>query len=90
MIYSGVKLFNLKATHGVPLDIALSALLDQNIRVNWVEFIDTARRNKWWDFQTLEAITDALEDAGYVRSDIHHITLRVKAYMLANKIKEVQ
>lgn len=86
MIYSGDKLFNLKATHGVPLDIALSALLDQNIRVNWVEFIDTARRNKWWDFQTLEAITDALEDAGYARNDIHNITIRVKAYMLANKM----
>lgn len=86
MMYSGDKLFNLKATHGVPLDVSLSALLDKNIRVNWVEFIDTARLNKWWDYQTLEAITDALEDAGYVRNDIHNITLRVKKYMMTNKL----
>lgn len=87
-IFSGKKLFELKATHGLPLDVAISRIADESasIRIDWVEFIETARSNGWWDYQTVEAIEIALTDADLLRSYRDEVLQRVKLYMLTNPI----
>ena len=86
LIFSGRLLFELKATHGFPLDFALDKIInDNNMAVDWVEFIETARANKWWDFQTHEVLTHALIDAQVDKELKDQILLRFQLYVLQNK-----
>ena len=62
-IFSGEKLFNLKATHGLPLDFAVDRIFERGYVVGWPDFIEAARHNKWYDYQTYEAISHAVADA---------------------------
>ena len=83
-VYSGAKVFELKATHGIPFDITFGRLINAGIAIDWVDFIETARTNKWCDFQTYDAIRVGLFDACI---DIHIITNilnRVKLYIMSN------
>lgn len=71
-MFRGDVLFELKATHGLPLDFALDSIInDRGMAVNWPEFIETARRNEWWDFQTYDVLLHAMEDA-QVPKDIYN------------------
>jgi ribosomal protein L19 len=45
-----------------------------------VDFIEAARKNKRWDFQTIEVITHALEDAQVESKE--EIINRAKLYMM--------
>lgn len=82
-LYPGAKLFQLKATHGLPLENSLDILLNQKrVRVDWVGFVDEARKNEWWDFQTLEAVENALVDATIQRTVSACILNGLKFYML--------
>lgn len=49
-----------------------------------VEFINTARQNKWWDFQTYDAIRVGLFDACIDIHVIANIINRVKLYIMSN------
>ena len=62
-IFDGGKLFDLKATHGLPLDFAVDRIFERGYVVGWPDFIEAARRNKWVDYQTYEAISHAVADA---------------------------
>lgn len=82
-IFSGVKLFHLKTTHGLPLEVAVDEIMNRHhLKVDWVEFIEEARKNKWWDFQTIDVIEQALTDADVDRGVRDAILLRTKIYML--------
>ena len=82
-IFPGDKLFNLKATHGLPLEVALERIIVQEeMCVSWDKFIEEARRNHRWDFQTLEEITVALQDAFVKKEITQSIIEHVKLYML--------
>ena len=83
-LFSGSALFELKATHGIPWDITLEHVLSKGYAVNWCEFIDCARKNKWWDFQTLEAITFVLQDVIEDKEVVQAIIDRMKLYILSN------
>jgi hypothetical protein len=87
-MFSGKKLFELKATHGLPLDVAISKIFDDSLqtRIDWAEFIETARSNGWWDYQTIEVMEIALTDADVRREYRDEVLQRVKMYMLANPI----
>lgn len=78
--FSGKVLFELKATHGIPLDISLDRLLNHGILIDWVEFIEQARMNGWYDYQTFEVIEDALRDIQYPKTN--EILDRLKIYIL--------
>jgi alanyl-tRNA synthetase len=81
--YSGAKLFQLKATHGMPLENALDILLNQHsMKVDWVGFVDEARKNEWWDFQTLDVVENALSESTVDRNTTAHIIDGIKRYML--------
>lgn len=84
--FPGDKLFQLKATHGMPLENSLDILMNQqSLKIDWVGFIDEARKNQWWDFQTIEAVEQALVDATVDRLHIEHILARMRAYMLIKR-----
>ena len=85
-LFPGHTLFNLKTTHGLPLDFALDQIQDKGLTVDWVGFIEEARKNKWWDFQTYEVITHALEDAMFPKPYIEGVKARFQAYVLANPL----
>lgn len=87
--FPGKRLFELKATHGVPLETSVDLIINDHRRVvDWCGFVDEARKNGWWDFQTLEAITNALGDADVPHALRDGIIPRVKLYMLKNPLKE--
>ena len=83
VMFRGDVLFEMKATHGFPLDFSLDKIINERgYAVDWVAFIETARRNKWWDFQTYEVICHAMEDAMLPKTMQAEIKVRFKAYVL--------
>lgn len=84
--FSGAKLFHLKATHGLPLEVAIDMIMNTNgLKIDWPGFIDTARQNDWWDFQIVEAVELALQDGLIEPRLIRGIVTRVKDHILKNK-----
>lgn len=81
---SGKFFFEMKATHGVPWDVALQQIRFKGYTITWDEFIDAARSNKWWDFQTLDAITFVLQDVIHDKEEVQEILSRMKLYILQN------
>lgn len=86
LVFRGDVLFELKATHGFPVEFALDMIMNKhNIAVDWVGFIEAARKNEWWDFQTYEFIQHALVDAEIPLEEREQIILRFKWYVLQNE-----
>lgn len=84
-IFDGKLLFELKTVKGFPLELALDKIINEHHKaVDWPAFIDTARTNKWWDFQIYEVVCHAMEDAGLSRDMQVEIKSRFRLYMLAN------
>ena len=84
-IVSGEFLFELKATHGFPLEMALDRIMEVGAVVNWPEFIECARRNGWWDFQTYDCINHAMQDAEWPRDTQQEIQRRFQLYVMKNR-----
>jgi len=82
MMFSGRRLFDLKATHGLPLDFTLGALNDRDVDIDIDEFIEAARENQWWDFQTYDALRYAMLDAGFSREQQADNLHRFRNYVL--------
>ena len=61
-----------------------SGLISCMKSIERVEFINTARQNKWWDFQTYDAIRVGLFDACIDIHVIANIINRVKLYIMSN------
>ena len=60
----GKVIFHLKTTHGIPLDMVIDLVINiQEKAIDWVGFIQEARHNGWWDFQTHKQILHALKSA---------------------------
>ena len=84
-LFAGHKLFELKSSQGLPLDFAIDRIInDAGMRVEWPSFIEAARKNKWWDYQTYEALCHALEDAGVDKNVQEGIRRGFQKYVLAN------
>lgn len=89
MLISGSEVFKLKATHGLPLDFAVDRIINQGGHaIAWAGFVDEARRNGWWDFQTLQCVEEGLFDAEVPKDMQRAICLRLKAYMLQQPRKD--
>lgn len=50
--------------------------------VSWHDFVEEARRNNRWDFQTYEDVKVALEDAFIDKYVAEAILFRLKLYIL--------
>jgi hypothetical protein len=59
----GSLLFTMKTTHGLPLEFSLTRLFDDLKTIDWRSFIDAARENGWYDFQTYRVFCEGLIDA---------------------------
>ena len=82
---NGDWLFELKATHGLPLDIAIDEIINNyQYVINWPQFIEAARRNKWWDFKTFDEISYSLVDADIDKQTQKCILDRCKLYIMAH------
>lgn len=80
-VFPGERLFQLKATYGLPLEDAVMKVLNEGLTINWTGFVDEARKNQWWDFQTLEVITQVLTDSLCERHALNEILHGVKCHM---------
>lgn len=81
-IFPGAFLFNLKATHGFPLEMALDMVInDEGLAVSWVDFIEEARLNDWSDAQTYKTISYALSEAGVPGNIREQIESRAQKYI---------
>lgn len=87
MIFCGKKLFELKATHGMPLDVAIQEIVDSGARISWGEFVDQARANMWWDFQILELVETSLGMTILDRDYRAEVVQRMKLYMMAKPLE---
>ncbi|AXG66447.1 hypothetical protein JA33_042 [Dickeya phage vB_DsoM_JA33] len=86
-MFSGKTVFELKATHGLPLDVSVDRIIVQNnMAIDWPEFIRTARKNLRWDFQTISDIENALMDADVDRNVAAEIVTRCKLWVMQNPI----
>ncbi len=82
-MFDGKTLFELKATHGLPLDFALDRIInEENLAVDWAGFIDEARRNQWYDHQIYSLICYAIEDAMLPKDMQAEIKTRLQRYLL--------
>ena len=80
-------LFDLKAQSGLPFDVILERVIKvEKMNVDWVQFIETARKNKWFDFQTMDSISNALLDARISRRRSRIILACMKQYILDNPL----
>ena len=85
IMFSGHKLFDLKACHGLPLDFAIDRIINNaGMRVEWPSFIEAARKNKWWDHQTYETLCHALQDADVPKEMREGIQRGFQKYVLIN------
>jgi len=84
-IFQGKAAFELKATHGLPLDqVFHEVLVKRKLTIDWVGFLKAARSNNRWDFQTLPDIELSLSDAGVDQETIQAILQRCKLWILSN------
>jgi hypothetical protein len=86
MLIPGKLLFDLKTSNGLPLDFSLARVLDAGFGVEWPSFIDAARKNGWFDFQTIKEMSNALVDASATRDYIEGVVVRAKLYMLSEPL----
>lgn len=82
LIFKGSDLFELKATHGFPLEVAIDTIFENNFLIDWTSFIDQARKNKWYDFQTYETICYALDESFLDKEFKQQVKLRLQAYIM--------
>lgn len=82
-LYNGSMIFELKATHGLPLDFVFDEVINkQKLSIDWVGFIEAARRNKWWDFQIYDLIEYSLRDSDVNKELTEGILFRFKIYVM--------
>ena len=89
-MFPGEVLFNLRSTRGLPLDFALDRIINERgLSVEWLGFVNAARRNGWKDYQTFTVIEHALQDAGLTAEMKQGITDGIRRYMLGSGLHAV-
>ena len=58
-----IDIFDVYDTHGVPLDMAISAAIEAGHAVDWIEFWVTSVRRGWNPRSTLAKLSEAVGDA---------------------------
>lgn len=90
VVFSGERLFKLKDTHGISLDISLDKIVNsEKLRVDWEGYVRTARVHGRWDFQTIDEIRCGLEDAQLDKNYIDCVLRGVKLFIQNNKHPEM-
>jgi hypothetical protein len=74
------NLFVLCESRGMPLEIAIDVLNDNNCVVSWIDFYEDAMDSLWSPETTLEKIKSALNET-IGREHSEDVILRLKYYM---------
>jgi len=81
--FCGRTLFQLKATHGLPLDVPVDRIINtEKWCIGWDDFILEAREQGWYDFQTIDVAEQALTDADVDRAYRDEVIKRMKLYVV--------
>lgn len=85
-LFPGSELFELRATHGLPLYLAIQGVYDKGLIIEWPSYVEKARENGWWDFKTYEDLQYALPEALVPKEDAEEILYRMRLWILANPL----
>jgi len=84
-IFSGKIAFNLKDTHGLPLDIVFDEVINKQERmIDWLEFCLEAATHGWENQKIFKEIGYALSDARVHKELTSGILNRLKIYLKIN------
>lgn len=86
VVFPGDRLFQLSATHGLPLGDALVEIQKATLAVDWTGFIKEARINGWYDFKTVDVVEQALVDCDKHKHAVREIMLRLKCWIMENPL----
>lgn len=78
----GKVAFELRATHGLPLDIIIDFVYEAGMVIDWVGFIEAGRMNKRYDYQTYDTIAHALVDSIVDKESQRAILDRCQMYIM--------
>ena len=71
----GKIVFDLKATYGLPLEIIIDRVMnEEGLNITWPDFIEEARKNNWLDEQIFKTIKYGIEESMLER-DIKEIII---------------
>lgn len=60
----GKIVFDLKATYGLPLEIIIDRVMnEEGLNITWPDFIEEARKNNWLDEQIFKTIKYGIEES---------------------------
>ena len=79
----GEDVFRLKDEIGLPLSVCFAEFEKRGMMIDWIGFINAARKSGWWDFQAIEAIEEAFADSQAWADKRTIIMLKIKAYVMA-------
>lgn len=87
-VFDGAKAFQMKATHGLTLDIVIDhVIVKSKLIISWDNYIKEARANKRFDYQTLQEIEVGLSDAGIDKAIVQETIQRAKLWILQNPLE---
>jgi alanyl-tRNA synthetase len=88
-IFPGYYLFRLKDTMGFPLEFAVDKLLTAGYTIDWVSYIEEARKQKRWDYQTYDELMYLQRELREYRDYLHEVIQRFKVYVMKNPHPEM-
>lgn len=77
-MFSGAKLFQLKDRHGLPLEIAIDKLYQSDVKIDWISFVNEARRVNYSDEKILKIVNEFVLESFINKADKINIVETVK------------
>lgn len=81
-VFPGKYLFILKDTMGLPLDFGVSKILSESLVIDWTSYIEEARSQGRWDYQTYADLKYLRSELNEYRDYFDNVILRFKNYVL--------
>lgn len=83
-VFPGEYIFKLKDTMGLPLDFSVSNVLSRGYVIDWVSYIEEARNQFRWDYQTFEDLKYLRSELSEYRDYFDDVIKRFKCYVVKN------
>jgi alanyl-tRNA synthetase len=81
LVIKGADIFRMGDQDGFPLWAALDQCSQRGMAVDWIGYLEAARKAGWPDFKTLDRIREALSDS--MATDCQPVMERLMAYVAA-------
>lgn len=86
-IFEGHIMFDLIDTHGLPMEIAIDRIYEDDVRIDWVGFIQKGWERGWYSYQIFDKIKFGLSESFTFQNDkasIEEILNRVRLFIILN------